>query len=82
MTINLLFFGACREAATGESEIAFELSGPATVGAVWQTLVERHPALDRFGSTILFAVNEEYARPEQLLADGDTLAIFPPVSGG
>ncbi len=82
MKITLLFFGACREAATGESELTLELPGPADVGTVWQLLVARHPALDRFGRTILFAVNEEYARPDQPLADGDTLAIFPPVSGG
>ena len=28
------------------------------------------------------AVNQEYARPEQVLADGDEVAILPPVSGG
>ncbi len=28
------------------------------------------------------AVNQEYAKPERLLADGDEVAILPPVSGG
>ncbi|MEY3284232.1 MAG: MoaD/ThiS family protein [Acidobacteriota bacterium] len=82
MTINLLFFGACREAATGQSETALELASPVDVRTVWQSLVEQHPGLGRFETSILFAINEEYARPDQLLADGDTLAIFPPVSGG
>ena len=31
---------------------------------------------------VLAAVNEEYAGHEQLLADGDEVALFPPVSGG
>ena len=82
MTIHLLFFGACREAATGESETTLELTAPVDVRTVWRSLVEEYPGLGRFETSVLFAINEEYARPDQLLADGDTLAIFPPVSGG
>ncbi|NDD64260.1 MAG: MoaD/ThiS family protein [Acidobacteria bacterium] len=82
MTINLLLFGACREAVTGQSEMCLEVAAPSDVRAVWQELVRRHPALGRFDLNVLFAVNEEYARIDQELVDGDTLAIFPPVSGG
>jgi len=32
--------------------------------------------------SLLIAVNEEYCRPDRPLEEGDTLAIFPPVSGG
>jgi MoaE-MoaD fusion protein len=31
---------------------------------------------------LLYAVNKEYAPKEQELADGDTVALIPPVSGG
>jgi molybdopterin synthase catalytic subunit len=31
---------------------------------------------------LLYAVNKEYAPAEQALADGDTVALIPPVSGG
>ncbi len=31
---------------------------------------------------LLYAVNKEYAPPEHELADGDTVALIPPVSGG
>lgn len=82
MTINLLFFGACREAANGTPEMKLAVTPPVDVQTVWRSLVAEHPALGRFNQSILFAVNEEYARPGQILADGDTLAIFPPVSGG
>jgi len=91
MTINILFFGACREAADGVAEISFDLAtmscsgetpGNPDVISVWQSLAGRYPVLARFNGNVLFAVNEEYARGDKLLVAGDTLAIFPPVSGG
>jgi sulfur-carrier protein len=30
----------------------------------------------------LCAINEHYAEPEQMIQAGDTVAFFPPVSGG
>lgn len=82
MTVQILFFGACRDAAAGAGELTLELVNPATVGGAWLELTSRYPGLSRFDGSILFAVNEEYARREAPLASGDTLAIFPPVSGG
>jgi len=82
MTINLLLFGACREAASGQSEMRLDLAAAADVQTAWQLLVGRHPALSRFSANVLFAVNEEYAGGDHRLDDGDTLAVFPPVSGG
>ncbi len=32
--------------------------------------------------TFYVAVNQEYAKGEQVLHEGDEVAIFPPVSGG
>lgn len=82
MTIQLLLFGACREAASGEGEMRLELPLSADVAAAWSHLTTTWPALARFEGNILFAVNEEYAQRETRLAENDTLAIFPPVSGG
>ena len=31
---------------------------------------------------MLVAVNGEFADPEAMLAEGDMVALFPPVSGG
>ena len=79
--INLLLFGACREVA-GVGELACDLDGPVDVAGAWAEVRRRFPALAGFDGSILFAVNEEHAQRNQLLGNGDTLAIFPPVSGG
>jgi molybdopterin synthase sulfur carrier subunit len=79
--INVLLFGALREAA-GASELNCDLPAPADVTGAWNEIKTRFPHLEKFERSALFAVNEEHARKEDRLKDGDTLAIFPPVSGG
>jgi molybdopterin synthase sulfur carrier subunit len=32
--------------------------------------------------TIRVAVNQDYVRPDHVLADNDEIALFPPVTGG
>jgi len=81
MHITVLLFGACREAA-GTSEFGCKLASPADVTHAFTEIKRQYPVLERFERSALFAVNEEHARPDQALHDGDTLAIFPPVSGG
>jgi molybdopterin converting factor subunit 1 len=79
--ITILLFGACRELA-GESELRLELTSPADAASAWREIKNRFPSLERFERSALVAINEEHARMDQPLHDGDTLAIFPPVSGG
>ena len=72
--IRVRLFAGLRERA-GWSER--ELDGIERLSDVW-------PAL-RLGDEpagLLYAVNREYAEPERELADGDEVALIPPVSGG
>jgi MoaE-MoaD fusion protein len=79
--VRVLFFGAAREAAADELTLA--LPAGTTARAAFERLLAEYPALGRFGSSLLVAVNQEYARDlEVRLGDGDELALFPPVSGG
>jgi molybdopterin synthase catalytic subunit len=52
------------------------------VGDVVARLEERYPGLVPFDRVLLAAVNEAYADRSEPVGDGDTVAIFPPVSGG
>ena len=79
--ITVLLFGACREVA-GVGELKLELASPTDAAGAWGAIKQRFPLLERFERSALVAINEEHARMDQPLRDGDTLAIFPPVSGG
>lgn len=79
--ITILFFGAYREMA-GIDKLECEIVAPAEVAHAFTKITQQIPALSNFERHALFAVNEEYARRNHSLHDGDTLAIFPPVSGG
>ncbi|HEX8720346.1 MAG TPA: molybdenum cofactor biosynthesis protein MoaE [Pyrinomonadaceae bacterium] len=79
--VRVLFFGAAREAAADEAELSMPRG--ATAREAFARLLEEYPALRRFRSSLLVAVNQEYARDLSAeLKDGDELALFPPVSGG
>ena len=81
VSIRVLFFGAARD-VVDSNPLDLSLDAPATVGSAFQSLVERFSQLERFGRSLLFAVNQEYATPDTLLKENDELAVFPPVSGG
>ena len=79
--VTVLFFGAARD-AVGQGEVSMVLRAETTAAKALEEVVEEYPGLQRFGRSLLFAVNQEYARAEREVKDGDELAIFPPVSGG
>jgi molybdopterin synthase catalytic subunit len=70
-----LFAGLREQAGRGRREL--ELPDGAAVADVWPQL-----ALGEEPPGLLYAVNREYAKRDQPLADGDELAVIPPVSGG
>jgi MoaE-MoaD fusion protein len=74
VTVRVRLFAALRERA-GWSER--ELDGVTRVADVWPAL-----GLGNEPPGLLYAVNREYAPPDRELADGDEVALIPPVSGG
>ena len=75
MRVVVRLFAGLRElAGTGQREL--ELPGDASVRDVWPLL-----GLGDEPPGLLYAVNKQYAEAAQALADGDEVALIPPVSG-
>jgi molybdopterin converting factor subunit 1 len=79
--VRVRLFAIQRELA-GAREVALELPPAATIETAWAALVERLPILASGRAAVRFARNGEYTDPDTVLADGDELAVIPPVSGG
>ena len=79
--VRVLFFGAARD-VVDQNPLEISIAAPATVSTAFQSLVAKFSELERFGRSLLFAVNQEYASPDTVLKENDELAVFPPVSGG
>jgi MoaE-MoaD fusion protein len=79
--VRIRLFAVQRELA-GTREVAVELADGATVDDAWLALVERHPRLAPGRPSVRFARNGAYADADTPLADGDEVAMIPPVSGG
>ena len=74
--IIVRLFAGLRERAGGPGR-TLELPEGATVGDVWAPL-----ELGDEPAGLLSALNKEYAAASVALADGDEVAVIPPVSGG
>jgi molybdopterin synthase catalytic subunit len=79
MNVVVLLFAGLKE-RIGERELRVELNGKADVRALLAQLAQRHPVLERYPFAV--AVNGQYASRDASLAEGDEVALIPPVSGG
>jgi MoaE-MoaD fusion protein len=76
MRIRVRLFAGLREQAGG-GERELELPTGSRLADIWAPL-----GLGDEPEGLLYAVNKDYATSERLLADGDEVAVIPPVSGG
>jgi molybdopterin synthase catalytic subunit len=76
MKVAVRLFAALRERA-GAREAALELDEGALVDDVWPAL-----GLGEEPTGLVYAVNRAYVERGTPLADGDEVALIPPVSGG
>ena len=80
--IQVFYFAIVRDRVGGLREETLSLDAPATVADVRAALEARHPELVGLIHRIRLAVNEDFARDDEVVGDGDQIALIPPVSGG
>jgi MoaE-MoaD fusion protein len=81
MQVCVLYFGVLRDIFQCEKEQIVLPTG-ATVGTLLDHYRELAPDRHGLWNAIAVAVNQEYARKDRLISDGDEVAMLPPVSGG
>jgi molybdopterin converting factor subunit 1 len=77
MRVRVLYFGILKDAfgCAGEDVVLAD-------GASVADLLKAVRGSEGFWDSIAVAVNQEYAKAEDLLKEGDEVALLPPVSGG
>ena len=81
MKIHIKLFASVRE-IVGQKELILEVPDGMTASALPQQLAAQYPRLRTLVSFLKVAVNQEYADGARVLAEGDEVALLPPVSGG
>ena len=81
MTIDVLLFAQLRE-KIGRERLTVTLGDSQTVAAALDNLAAQHAPIAALRDQLAVAVNEKYARLDQVLQPGDVIALIPPVSGG
>ncbi|HET6148055.1 MAG TPA: molybdenum cofactor biosynthesis protein MoaE [Polyangia bacterium] len=81
MRVSVLYFAILRERLRCEQE-SIELPAGATVAEGLATIAARHPGIAGLLPQVQTAVNRQMAVGTHALAEGDELALLPPVAGG
>jgi molybdopterin converting factor subunit 1 len=82
LTIDILYFAAVRDLA-GKSQETMTLSPEVrTIGALRAHIELTVPALAGRLDAVRWAKNEVFVGMDTTLADGDVVALIPPVAGG
>jgi len=79
--ITIKLFARFREIA-GTDQLIHTLTEDDTLETLLNALHQNHPDLPLNPERTILSVNQEFAKPDYVLHDGDEVAIFPPVSGG
>ena len=79
--MTVLLFGVTRDIVGKGSLSLKETEGLETVGDLKRQLMDQFPALGKL-SSLAVAINQSYAREDDLITETDEIALIPPVSGG
>lgn len=81
MKVTIKYFAMAREQLGREEEL-LDLPQGMTIDQLRRRLQEAHPELGDFLSRVIISLNREYGRRDDIIHEGDELALIPPVGGG
>jgi molybdopterin converting factor subunit 1 len=82
VNVVVFYFAALRD-LLGRAEERLELpEGIRCVADLARHLSQRHPQLEPHLGSVRFAINESFVDLAAPLANGDVVALIPPVTGG
>jgi molybdopterin synthase catalytic subunit len=80
MRITVRTFASLRDLSTDRDEL--DVTEGSTIDGAWDVFVRRYPDLAPHRPYVRAARNGVYAPWDEVLSDGDVVALLPPVSGG
>ncbi len=81
MRVTLLYFAVFKE-RIGRDREAFELANGNRVQDLVDALAKQYPAIAALRGRFRVAVNQEMVDDDHVIAEGDEVALIPPVAGG
>ena len=81
MKVRVLFFAQLRDAFR-KDECILEIKKGTTVGTLVQSIFQDQKLEPLRLLPLLYAVNDDFVKDNQVIGDGDVLAILPPIAGG
>lgn len=82
MRVTVKLFAGLKDIVGSDLEESFD-GTDVTVEQLKQQLATNHPKIEPYLSGLAVAINEEYILgDDELLHDGDEVALIPPISGG
>jgi molybdopterin converting factor subunit 1 len=81
LRLKVLFFGRLRE-LTGMAEESLEIPAGITLQSLFDRYAARFPKLTALRASLVASRNEEFVSWDTRVANNDTIAFLPPVSGG
>jgi molybdopterin converting factor subunit 1 len=80
-TVKVLAFAGARD-VVGTEAITWPLAASCTSAEFLESLCTAFPRLSPYRSSLRLAINGRYATSDDVVRDGDEIALIPPVAGG
>ena len=80
MEIEIILYGIARD-IFGAPKHKMNIASGVTVNQVMASLRNEYAELSKL-SSLMIAINDEYASGDEEIKDGDEIVLIPPVSGG